>query len=317
MYLKTLLDLLSLIIKRVKNSRIIYMIITSLVFSVANAENIDDRKIYEPDLLEENHRVNLQLKGNYSKMNRKENLPLGAIQQAWNKADTTAGIYEILYNPHESIRIRVREHMSSVIIFPQWEEIIKIINGDVSILMVENIKSNIILIRPMQFVGVDSNITVLGASGNVYLFYLRVEGYNSKFIPDIGVRVLVANRHQTNNTKNYIKKYPKSQNTLDYIRKTPFDPSKLNFNYSMSGDESIAPRRVYGDGIRTWLDYDNQIEMTNLPVIFQVIDGKDIPVNYHREGSKIVVHAGGDLSLKNGSKLACIYTIVRKNNSWE
>ena len=83
--------------------------------------------------------------------------------------------------------------------------------------------------------------------------------------------------------------------------------SRLNFNYSMAGDKSIAPKRVYSDGLRTWFDYGSEIDYRYLPAIYAVIDGIDTPINVVREGSQLVAHAHGKFTLKSGYKVTCVY----------
>ena len=69
---------------------------------------------------------------------------------------------------------------------------------------------------------------------------------------------------------------------------------------------SIAPERVYSDGIWTWLDYGKTWDIKPLPAVYQRIDGVDTPVNTRIEGSKIIVHGLPPLTLKSGQKVICI-----------
>ena len=98
----------------------------------------------------------------------------------------------------------------------------------------------------------------------------------------------------------------------DYLEKVIFDVDKINFNFSMSGERSIAPTRVYSDGYRTWLDYGDEIKHKKLPTIFAVIDGIDTPVNVQRIRNRLVVQGSGKFTLKNGDKYVCIYPTITK-----
>jgi len=74
----------------------------------------------------------------------------------------------------------------------------------------------------------------------------------------------------------------------------------------MAGDQSIAPERVYSDGLRTWFDYGSKMGSKTLPVIFAVIDEVDTPINVTREGTRLVAQALGAFTLKSGKKLTCV-----------
>ncbi len=253
--------------------------------------------------LSENVDVKNQIKGNFGSMSRKESLPLGAIQHVWDKSCSTVGVYEIDYKQNEIIKLRVREHMMTTVELPIWEHIEKIVVGDEGTVKAIAIKNNIVVFEPQDFVGVDTSVTVI-CKGYLYLFYVRVEGYNSKSPPDIGVKIRAFPPHNFNKTKSYTKKRPASK---DYLEEVITRPEDLNFNFSMSGSKDIAPKLVYSDGFRTWLYYGNSFRGHRLPAVFFVLDGVDTPVNSSRIKNSIVVQGSGVFTLKNGSSITCIY----------
>lgn len=253
----------------------------------------------------ENRDVEAQVRGQYPALNRQESLPLGAIQHAWDDAGTDAGVYQVQYNPREVIRLLTREFMTTTIIFPAWENIVEEVVGDKSVYQIKKPKPNIVVIIPNEFVGVDSSITLVGESGHVYAFYVRSEGYNSENISDIAVHIRVpAPKFEPRNSNALLSSELKEK--TDYLEAVSFDPALLNFDFDMAGDQSIAPERVYSDGLRTWFDYGSKMGSKTLPVIYAIIDEVDTPINVSREGTRLVAQATGAFTLKIGKKLTCV-----------
>jgi len=262
----------------------------------------------------ENPDVEAQVTGQYPTINRQESLPLGAIQHAWDKTTKSSGVYQVNFNPREVIKVITREFMTTSIVLPPWEKIEEIVIGDETSYQVTKPKPNIILIRPIEFVGVDSSITAFGESGHVYAFYVRSEGYNSKHVSDITVQVRVpAPKYALMDNKTSDPELELAQKT-DYLDAVVFDPANLDFGFSMSGNKSIAPERVFTDGTRTWFDYGNRMGSQTLPTIYSVIDGVDTPINVTREGTKLVAQATGKFTLRSGQKVTCVYPTEKKKS---
>jgi len=261
----------------------------------------------------ENPDLENQVNGDYSRLNREESPPLGAIQHAWDEAKEGAGVYRIYYNPNKTIRLVTREFMTTTVVFPSWEKIDEVVVGDQSNYQVLKPKANIVLIRPVGYVGIDSSITMLGESGHVYSFYIRTEGYNSRNISDIKINVHVPAPLFSDGYKSKAQSFDASlAEKNDYLEAVAFDPANLDFNFSMRGDESIAPLRVFSDGVRTWFDYGKKMGKQNLPTIYVVLDKVDTPVNVSREGNRLVAQAIGSFTLKSGDKITCVYPSTGK-----
>lgn len=273
-----------------------------------------DSELMSPAEERVNPQVMRQKAGDYSTLERKEmhreSLPLGAVQEVWDRADGGDGVYTVDYSPREIIKLRLREYMTTTISLPNWERIRSYEIGD-NAYEVKRIDAHTLNIRIMGQVGTDTNLTVFGHSGQIYVFYMRSEGYNSKNISDGIVYVQAPSRL----IKEPMDKF--SQNSQDekedYLEPTRSDPSDLNFDYTMAGSPEIAPDRVYTDGQKTWFDYGSRINRKDLPVIFNVVDGIDEKVNSIREGSKLVVFGTGKFSLQSGKKTACVYPTVEKS----
>src|SRR5207245_7925000 len=126
-----------------------------------------------------------------------------------------------------------------------------------------------------QLVGPDATVSVIREGGRVYRCYVRAEGANSVNGPDVvvylraappGAGVVItpaskdakggksaapANIKPTASNGREVT----GERAPDFVRPIAFNPDKLTFDFSMSGDRSIAPRRVFTDGVFTWFDY--------------------------------------------------------------
>jgi ComB9 competence protein len=269
-----------------------------------------------------------EARGKYPGMQREETLPLGQIQRAWDKAPATQGIYNVEYSPDRIIKIRVRQFMPLTIVFPEWETISSEPDaGDNFVFTAQRAGSNKLVIRA-KFVGADSTITVIGDSGNVYPFYVRGEGANSVNVPDVVVYVhapppgggmLMAPKPMGGKADAKLAKVASldpgagvgrreatGEKSPDFVKPIGFDANKLNFDFDMSGDKSIAPKRVFSDGVFTWFDYGDKWDREDLPAVYRVVDGVDTPVNTRVKGSMLVAEAAGAFTLRNGQRTVCV-----------
>lgn len=276
-----------------------------------------------------NEDLQAQAQGNYPPMQRDPTAPLGAIQESWNKPEPSSGqiapgIVRYVWRPDYVMAVRTREFMTTTLELPQWENVSEIILGDTTIFEAQPIRGKpyIIAIRPLH-AGADTNMTVIGTSGNIYNFYLRSEGWNSKSITDFTVYIMANPEAYTaanggapgsgqpinaltgqpfpNNT-NAVQQQPMygavngsfmgvntgRGNAPDYIRSIAFDPANLRFDmkiYAPSPEDiEIAPLRAFTDGIWTYFDYGEKAETVRRPVVFRVVDGVDSMVNTRTAG---------------------------------
>jgi len=271
--------------------------------------------------------IEQQKDGKFPRLEREHTL--GSIQRAWDKAPSQAGIYTVTYSQEQLIKLRLREFMTTTVVLPSWEMIEEIIVGDSSTFEVVQKGNHILLLRCKEFVGADSNISVISKSGLVYTFYVRSEGYNSENLPDLRVHVhvpgdipmsfpILSEREKSSldTSASRAALSPEErmkENASPFKYPLAITPklSRLNFKWSMAGDSEIAPRQVFSDGVRTWFNFDNGtgklLEQQDLPVIARVIDGVDTPVNTRIEGSMIIAETEGVFTLRSGEKTVCIY----------
>jgi ComB9 competence protein len=282
--------------------------------------------------------IEAQLEGQFGAMAREPSLPLGAIQEAWSRADTKAGTYQVTYSPDEVIRVRVREKMPVTIVLPEWETATAITNGDTYVFSYNQVAKNMIVVEALH-VGADATLTAIGASGRVYPFYLRAEGFKSTNVPDIVVYVqagspsgsvqmtpfqpaqavgtggiVQASAHglveapaaDSEPAKPGKPAGPEGTGLQDPDFLEHIDPGKLQFGFTMSGDKTIAPDRVFSDGVFTYFDWGDRWEETDLPAIYRVVDGVDTPQNVRYRDGKAIVEATGAFTLRNGQRTVCV-----------
>jgi ComB9 competence protein len=266
-----------------------------------------------------NESVESMAKGDYPEMKR-EGL-VGAIQRAWDGSPATAGVFVARYAADQVIKVRLREFMTTTIVLPEAEAIATVVLGDSHGFKAVKTQRNI-LIASASITGADTSLTVIGESGRIYAFYVRAEGYNSPNIPDLTVFVKAdmapasasgpgpSDQADANATKPIPARQAASTlpglEARDFLSEIPFDPARLRFDFTMSGDKSIAPDRVYSDGIFTYFDYGRRWNESDLPAVYRVVDGVDTPVNTRSKGSLLIAESAGAFTLRNGQRVVCV-----------
>lgn len=115
--------------------------------------------------------------------------------------------------------------------------------------------------------------------------------------------------------------YPTGENGDDianYSRHVGVDlgrPENYNFNYMVSGNENVTPRRIFDDGEFTYFLF--RAPNTDIPAFFTVDDdGGESVVNYRVDGEYIVVEkVAKRFTLRNGREIVCVYNEGYKGNA--
>lgn len=98
---------------------------------------------------------------------------------------------------------------------------------------------------------------------------------------------------------------------VDYLEGKDYDPSNLVFDWSMRGDETLAPDIVYSDGYFTYLKYHaervDRVRIAAIHAVERTGGGKiDTPVNWNWKGNTIVVQGVQPLTLEREGIVLCI-----------
>ena len=102
----------------------------------------------------------------------------------------------------------------------------------------------------------------------------------------------------------------------DFVERVEFDPGKLHGfdDYTLWGDEELAPVRVFRDDFFTYIQYAQRYDQVDLPVAFVVVDGIDELVNTRVQGRTYIVESTSSLiTLKSGNRYLCIKYEARES----
>lgn len=127
-----------------------------------------------------------QLEGNYGGMVRPRTS--GQLQDVWDGALPGDAVHVERLCDDCTYKVRLREYMVSVLELPRGEEIAAVDLGDKTGFSAEPRGLRRIALRAASH-GQDTSLIVYGRSGRVYSFYLRAEGFNSRNVPDLMVRI--------------------------------------------------------------------------------------------------------------------------------
>ncbi len=169
---------------------------------------------------------------------------------------------------------------------------------------------NRIFIKPMDTEDATTNMTLL-TNKRTYYFELyaeeasdiRAEGmvFNMKFLyPD---------QEDSEHIRSYASGSSEGKLTVPDLA----HPEKLNFHYTLSGNEEVAPIKVFDDGEFTYLKFRDR--NNEIPAIFAVdYDLRESMVNFRLDPKDknliIVEQVFGKLTLRAGKKVACLYNEI-------
>ncbi|OCL86007.1 Conjugal transfer protein [Aliarcobacter thereius] len=165
--------------------KIFLIILLAINISLAN------EKVFE-EINEEDNKELEKIKEELLK-DKKVVIDLNTVQKAFfdiGSEGRTVNVHR--YNPKETIKIRCRIFMKSTIILPDGEVPILATTGDNGSFEVELFKEsdskfkldNVFTVKP-NFLGTDTNLTIISASGRVYTFYLYSTGISDRRKPEL------------------------------------------------------------------------------------------------------------------------------------
>ena len=262
------------------------------------------------------------------------------VQNAWDNptANMSAGSVkpgyaQLAWSAGAVLPIKLRNGMVTMINMPNGEQIADAVLGNPDLFEIDATQGDrTMFVSPKgNNQGSDTNMIVMGQSGNKYVFYLRSEPSNSSEITYSQVDVLldsngslpVANvAAATSGGAKSIFQKPAPQTSVigtdgeDYgwIKSMKIDPSEFRFDLDIfvpnPDDYVIAPERVWRDRIFTYIDFgDKVIAMTQRPVVSLLVEGGESPVGFRTDGEDgrlLIVEAVGDMVLRSGQRIVCI-----------
>lgn len=287
-------------------------------------------------------RIGNQAEGNYAPIDRSIGVPMGTTQDAWthpydNMSDgqIQPGVVRYHWNKEMVMPIRLREYMVTMIVLPGWEKVRDIYIGESYYFQAMIVRENSVALRSGA-AGIDTSVTILGESGNLYTFYARAESFNTREISDLtvfidaapvnpgvwfneaasdagmmvapGAGVAPALASGVAPAAAGTGAAPTVEGSATYL-----PSSDLQFVHKMyevkPGDRSIAPEYVATDGRWTYFYYGEKAGTVDRPIVYRIVDGVETIVNTRTIGTKgetLVAEAVGEFVLRNGQRTVCV-----------
>jgi hypothetical protein len=262
-------------------------IIAVIVMLVIIVSNISDamaqsgkRKAVKPGssgkAISQSQSIKQQQRGQYPAFSR-NSLPLGAINYNWaTKCKPNESTVNTLFMPGSEIRIRTRQLIGTVIVFPEVVSSLTSGLGDaITLSGYPSSKSNSsrIWILGTRAAGLDGNLAFIGGvevgGPRIYSLRVQTEGVNSKNCPDLVVNIKSATDNGLAGIAERIAKAMtseapapsaipvipvKSENlgtsemdepggsgrqTIDWLEGFNFDPSKIDFHWAIGDRDEV------------------------------------------------------------------------------
>lgn len=206
----------------------------------------------------------------------------------------------MVYNPDDVFKFTGYYGYQASIELSPSEEIVSISMGDTTAWQIVP-SGNRIFIKPMEH-DATTNMTLI-TNKRTYFFELYAEETSDIRDPEMvfNVRFLYPDEEE----QDHLRTYSKSSSAPDLTH-----PEKYNFNYSISGNEEIAPVKIFDDGEFTYLQFRDK--NADLPAIFAVDeDLRESMVNYRLDPDNnslvIIEQVFQKLSIRRGKKIVCVF----------
>lgn len=209
----------------------------------------------------------------------------------------------IVYSPNDVHRFTGYYGYQSSIIFAEGETIETISMGD-SIPWQMVPSGNRLFLKPIDQ-DATTNMTLI-TNKRVYYFELYAKEANNINQDGLmfAVKFLYADgdNQDGSGSSNHGSSWPHYTPGPDLSNK-----SLYNFNYTISGPESIAPIKIFDDGKFTYFEFKDK--ESDLPAIFYVNkDHTEGLINYRVNGAYIVVESLRErFTLRNGENVVCVF----------
>jgi type IV secretion system protein VirB9 len=206
----------------------------------------------------------------------------------------------MIYNPDDVFKFIGYYGYQASIELAKDESIVSISMGDTTSWQIVP-AGNRIFIKPVEQ-DATTNMTLI-TNKRTYFFELYAAETQDIRDPDMvfNVKFIYPDEEESE----HLKTYSSSSGNPDLTH-----PEKYNFNYSISGNEEIAPIKIFDDGEFTYLQFRDK--NAELPAIFAVDEElRESMVNYRLapDNSNVVIieQVFKKLSVRHGKKIVCIF----------
>ena len=261
----------------------------------------------------------------------------GQVQEAWDDVGNDAGVFTYSICETCTYKVRLREHMVTIIELPEGEIIERADVGDGGSFDVKARGPRRLAIKPRGF-GIDSNLMIYGLSGAVYPVYLRAESFNSVNVPDLLVRIKgqvaaidmsvkgieglpsfnTANApslilDETGAALAGLESPDPEQKPNDFVQEAEFDPNALRgwgeYKLWAGGPDGamLEPETIFRDDHFTYIRFGDRWNDMELPTAYVVVDDVDELVNTRVQGHTFIIESTRPLiTLKSGLSYLCL-----------
>lgn len=190
----------------------------------------------------------------------------------------------VQYDPNNIVILKGRYGYQTQITFAPNESIQSVSIGDSLAWQAVAVQNNL-FIKPTA--ESTTNMTVL-TNANSYNFQL--DSSNSKVAPT------------------YKLQFTYSETQMNNASVATFEPEKLNWKYTYTGDKSLAPIQAFDNGQFTYFKF-KQDGMSRLPSIFIVDKNRNESlISYHMQGKYLVVNTvAKQFTLRDGDYVTSVY----------
>lgn len=194
----------------------------------------------------------------------------------------------VAYDPNNVVVLKGRYGYQTQIIFARNETVQNVSIGDSMAWLASPVANNL-FIKPVA--ESNTNMTVL-TDQNSYNFQL--DSSNSKTSPTYKLQFIYP-----------LAGFDPSGNSNAVAT---FDPAKINWKYSFTGDKTLAPVEAFDNGQFTFFKFKAD-GMHHVPAVFIVDkDRNESLVNYHMQGEYLVVNAiAKQFTLRDGAYVTSVY----------
>lgn len=156
---------------------------------------------------------------------------------------------------------------------------------------------NRLFIKPEES-DADTSITVM-TNKRIYFFEMYAKEPEGNFDPDYTFSFKF--KYPSEEESKTIRTYAKS--ILPDVDQNPW---KYNFSYTITGEDSLYPVKIFDDGEFTYFEFHKNSKM---PAIFSVdSNGFESIVNFRIVGEYLIVEeVSGKFTLRNGAEIVCVF----------
>ncbi len=146
--------------------------------------------------------------------------------------------------------------------------------------------------------------TTMTVFTNKRSYYFELDAMEPDNVKEEDIPFFIKFVYPSSDDKNIVK-FNVTSKRDDYPDLT--DLSKYNFNYEFAGTPSIAPIKVFDDGIFTYMEF--RTDNAEIPAIFAVNDqGYEALVNFRIVDEYVVIEqVAGQFTLRSGGDIVCVY----------